>query len=334
MLNRRLTLWAAILLVAILVLSGCAPRAGAGVAETADPMELVVDLPALVVDIQADGSASVGNVPVAQLGQMAGADLSTLGVPGEWVDFMVSGNIQHLQVNNHSEGLMLLVNGEPVPSISYDGNALSATADALSTFGVAIPMADKVLGLVDQIGLGVIVRFPVAAGVAQIPLFVEGDGSAAMAARQAQEEFLAAVGNPPHINLPVFYDADGSWSVGNLSDSEWSALTGAPFSALRLNSSMMDQIAAAGVDELSISTDAEGIHIGINGQELPTLTWADGELLHLLTLADQANLLDMVSVPNLNMGDVLATVNELLPVVTATDFDLTVHFPASGMATR
>lgn len=334
MLNRRLTLWAALLLVTVLVLSGCAPRAGGEVAATsADPMELVVDLPAIVIDIQSDGTASVGNVPVAQLGQLAGADLSALSVPAEWVNFMSASDIQHVQVNNGPEGLLLLVNGEQIPSISYDDGALEATAGALSAFGMAIPMLDKVLGLVDQIGIGVIVRFPIAEGMAQIPLYVEGDGSAAMAARQAQDEFLTAVGTAPRINLPVFYEADGSWTVGNLSDSEWTALTGAPMSALRLNTALLDGLAAAGVDELGISTDTEGIHISINGNDLPTLTWGDGELLHLLNLADQLNLWDMVA-PGMNLGEILVTVNELLPVVTATDFDLTVHFPMSGMASR
>jgi hypothetical protein len=328
--NRRLVLWASLLLIVVLVLAGCAPRSGAGTsAATAPEDELVIDLPAIVIDINADGSASVGNVPVSQLGAMAGVDLSTLSVPAEWVNFFVQGNIQHLQVNNHSGGLMLLVNGEAIPSLAWDGESLTATADTLAVFGLAIPMLEKVLPLVQKLGLGVIVRFPVSGDA--IPLFVEGESSAAMEAQTAQDEFLAAVGSPPKINLPIFYAADGSYSVGDLTDTEWTALTGVPWYALRLNPSLLDGLKGAGVESLGISTDTEGIQILVNDRALPRLTWGDGQLVHLLDVADQIGLWNMLA-PGMNLGDILTTVHSLLPVVQTTDFSLTVHFADAGMA--
>ena len=58
MLNRRVTFWAAITLIAVLALSGCAPRAGQGsVAGDAD--QLVIDLPALVLDFGMDGTPMI-----------------------------------------------------------------------------------------------------------------------------------------------------------------------------------------------------------------------------------------------------------------------------------
>ncbi len=333
--NRRVMFWTTMLLVAMVVLAGCAPRAGAGdaAAMTSDPMELVVDLPAIVLDVQSDGSVSVGNVPIAQLGAMAGADLSTVALDPSLVEFMSAGNIQHVQVNNSSTGLLLLVNGEAIPSITYDGESLQATADALNAFGMAIPMLDTALSLVDQLGLGVIMRFPVSAGVAQIPLYVEGDGASAMEAKMAQDEFLAAVGAPPRVNLPIFYEADGSFSIGDLTDEEWSSLTGASLAALRLNTSVIDSLAASGINKLGIGTDAAGIHIMINDSALPTLDWSGGKATHLLNLADQLGLWNMLA-PGMNIGEVLATVEGLLPVIQVADFDMTVHLPGSGMATR
>jgi hypothetical protein len=292
---------------------------------------LVIDLPAIVIDINADGSPSVGNVPVSQLGGMAGADLSMLNVPADWVNFFVAGNIQHLQVNNHAGGLTLLINGEPIPSLAWDGDSLTATADTLAVFGLAVPMLEKVLPLVQQLGVGVIVRFPVASGSEVIPLFVEGGGTAAMAAQEAQDAFLAAVGSPPKINLPIFYAADGSYSVGDLTDTEWTALTGIPWYALRLNPDMLGGLQNAGVESLGISTDAEGIQIMVNDKALPRLTWGEGQLVHLLDVADQIGLWNMMA-PGMNLGDILTTVYSLLPVVQTTDFNLTVHFGGAGMA--
>ena len=333
MLNRRVTLWATLLLIAALALSACAPRSGQGAAASAesDPGELVVDLPAIVIDIMADGSPSMGNVPLTQIGGLIRFDLSAIAVPSVWVDFMVASNIQHIQVNNTSNGLHLLVNGEAVPSISYDGESLSATADALSSLGIAIPMIDKLLGLVDQIGIGATVRFPVAAGTAIIPMYVEGNGSAAMAAQAAQEEFLAAVGTPPRVNLPIWYEEDGSFSIGNLTAAEWSSLTSGATDGLRLSSDQISNLTDSGISELSISTDVNGIIIAINGNALPVLDWSGGKATHLLNLVTQLGALDMI-VPGMGSSGIMATVHDLLPVIQTTDFDLTVHLPAAGMA--
>lgn len=333
MLNRRVTLWATLLLIAALALSACAPRSGQGTAASAesDPGELVVDLPAIVIDIMADGSPSMGNVPLTQIGDLIFTDLSAIAVPSVWVDFMVASNIQHIQVNNTSNGLHLLVNGEAVPSISYDGESLSATADALSSLGIAIPMIDKLLGLVDQIGIGATVRFPVAAGTAIIPMYVEGNGSAAMAAQAAQEEFLAAVGTPPRVNLPIWYEEDGSFSIGNLTAAEWSSLTSGATDGLRLSSDQISNLTNSGISELSISTDVNGIIIAINGNALPVLDWSGGKATHLLNLVTQLGALDMI-VPGMGSSGIMATVHDLLPVIQTTDFDLTVHLPAAGMA--
>ncbi len=327
MLNRRATFWATILLIAALALSACAPRAGQGAIE-AEPDDLIIDLPALVIDIALDGSASIGNVPLADLDALTGP-LPDLSVPSAIVALMIGGNVQHIQLNNTSGGLLLLINGESVPSITYDGESLSATADALNIFGVAIPMMDKLLGLVDQIGIGVIARFPVLPGAEAIPLYVEGDGSAAMAAKSAQNEFLAAVGTPPRVNLPIFYEADGSFTIGNMTDAEWAGLTGDLLAPLRLNPAMLFLAAQYDISELGISTNIDGITIVINGNVLPTLDWSGGKATHLLNVVDQIGMLDMV-MPG--MGGIMAMVHNLLPIVQTADFDLTVHLPASGMA--
>lgn len=332
--KRPTTAWVTFLLVALLTLAGCAPSANIGADISVDPnTPLVVDLPAISINISETGVASLGNVPIAQLGSLVGLDLSALSVPQPWVDFLISGNIQHLQITNTADGLYILVNGERIPSIAYDGNSLQATADALSSLGMAVPMLEVMLPMVNQLGLGFVVHFPVTEGVTRIPLYVSGDGTAAALAHQAQQQFLAQVGAPPRINLPVFYSSDGSWTVGNLSETEWSALTGLPFYALQMNPVWVNRLAAAGVAEISFNTDTAGIRLSINGNTLPTLTWGDGELLHLIHLADQTGLLDMMA-PGMNMNEMLAMINQLLPMVTSADFDLTVHMPGPAMARR
>lgn len=329
--QKRLTLWAVLLLIAALALSGCAPRTGAGSsAAMAMDDELVIDLPAIVIDFNSDGQASIGGIPASEMGAMAGMDLSTLALAPDWVNYFSMTNIQHLQVNNTANGLLVLVNGQPVPSLAWDENSLVATAGALNSLGIAIPVLEKVLPLVQQLGVGVILRFPVQAGSDVIPLAVMGDGTAAEMAKAAQEEFLAAVGAPPKINLPVVYQADGSYSVGDLSDAEWTALTGVPWYALRLDPNAIAGLTASGVTSMAFETDQEGIHISINGNALPYIAWGNGEVQHVLNLADQMGLWEAY-LPGVNMDDMMATVEALLPVVQTTDANIAVYLPGSGM---
>ena len=321
MLNRRVTYWAAILLIAALALAGCAPRSGQGTYDV-DEDQLVVDLPALVIDFMEDGSASVGNMPLEDLTAMAGTEID-IPIPPEVITFLSLANVQHIQVSNTPEGLLLLVNGRSIPSISYDGESLSVLPEALNTFGAAIPMADLLVELVDQIGVGVIARFPVAPGAEEIPLYVEGDSSAAMAAKAAQEEFLAAVGTPPRINLPIFYEADGSFSIGDLSIAELNAMTDYALAGLALTIGQLGLVRSLGISELGISTDMDGITISIDGNTLPTLDWSDGKASNLIEVITELPLLE-IAMPG--MGAMLPTIHQVLPLVQAAEIDLTLHF--------
>ena len=329
--KRRLLSWLTLLSVAVIVLAGCAPRATSGsLAGQAADGGLVVDLPALVIDIDASGKPSVGNVPLAQLGAtFAPGALDSLLVPAETVTMLTESNIQHIQIDNTPEGLLLLINGEPIPSIKWDGQILADTGGLVAELGVGTAVLEKMLPVVANLGFGVIVRFPMQAGQAAIPTYVEG-GEAAVAAHTAQEQFLASVGDaPPTITLPVFYDADGGWRVGDLSDAEWTNLTGLPLQAARMQPAMIQSIINSGVTEVSIFTNSEGLHLSINGRALPYIGWADGEINHVLGLADQLGLWNTLADSGMNMGEIIGMVETLLPAVQSTNTNINVYFPGS-----
>ncbi len=326
----RLVILVGLLLIAGLVLAGCATRAGVGeAAAMAEPDEMVIDLPAIVIDFDSEGNASIGGVPVAELGQTMGADLSTLRMDPGWVRYFTETNIQHIQINNTPSGLQLLVNGQPIPSLKWDENRLVATADIMSRLGVVQPVVNKVMPLVDNLGVGVILRFPVKAGMAVIPFIVEGDETAAAEAARMREEFLAAVGAPPTIQLPIFYNEDGSFSVGDLTDVEWQAVTGTPLTALRLQPQAIQAMSQLGIQSLGFRTDENGVHISINGQDLPYVSWAQGEALYLVDLIQQTGLLDAYLGGALPVATdmLVTTLEQLLPVVQASKANLIVYFP-------
>ncbi len=337
--HSRVTTWAAILMVAVLVLAGCAPRAGGGAAITAPGAEkLAVDLPALLIDFDNAGQPSVGNVPVAQLAsQFAPGMLDSLVLSPELVRYMVDSNIQHLQISNSPEGLILQVNGRSLPSLKWDGQILEDTAGAIdllgAELGAGVALVEKLLPLIAHVGIGVIARFPVADGVAQIPLYSTEDPEAALATRQIQENFLDTVDSTPTITVPVFYDAQGNWRVGDLTDAEWINLTGlAVFDSFRMQPAAVNQLMQQGISQLSVSTDASGIHVSINGHSLPYIGWADGELNNVLDLAEQMGLWNTLADRNMNTGEIVAMIEQLLPIVQTSEVTITAHFPDMALA--
>jgi hypothetical protein len=317
-----------LLLVALLVVVGCGPRATGGqLAASAGQDQVVIDLPALVVDIQSDGQAAVGGQSLGELGALVGQDLSALNVPADMVDFFTASNIQHIQVDNTADGLLILVNGQPIPSIAWDGEKLVATAEVLEVLGGGVALLDKVLPLVRNLGVGVTLRLPVAAGEAAIPLVVV-DSEVAARSLALQQEFLAAVGTPPTFQVAVQYAADGTWTVMNMTQAEWSQIVGAvPWEMFNLPADMVQGASSAGIQEIGFATNSDGIFISINGKTLPYITWAEGRINYVLALAEQTGLLEPLLGADPNMAAIMDTVEQLLPAVQASNVSLVVSFP-------
>lgn len=339
-----------LLVIGVLVLSGCAPRptADLAAAHTADPAALVTDLPPLVIDVDEQGNLSIGNVSLAPrlsalhalmqpdcemqaMHEQMTAQLAALSVPAPWLDFLQSSNIQSLQLNTHPEGVLWLVNGDPLPSVAWDTPSLQAIAQTLTLLGLPTAL-EQVLPLVEHLGVGVVVRFPVPAGETALPLYGQGDSHGAAEIGAQQAAFVQAVSAPPRITIPIIYHMDGSLSLGRLSDAEWTALTGMPVSNLQLDPALLDRLSQAGVERVSLSSNAEGIHVAVNGKTLPWLSWANGEMAHLLGVSEQLVPAE-TWLPGLNPEDILPIIYGLLQVVQSIEFDLTVYLsPPTSLA--
>jgi hypothetical protein len=329
--HRRLVTWATLLVLSLVLLAGCAPRPGTPLTEAFESDELYVDLPAIVIDFDAQGQASLGGVSVANLGAVAGMDLSALSLDPTIVNFFTIENIQHIQVVTNPDGLTILVNGLRVPSLVWDEGSLVATAETVNALGIALPVLDRILPLVQQFGLGMTLRFPVNEGNEAIAL---GQFTSAEVDDQQAEAFLEAVGStPPRINLPVVYDAEGNFRVGDLTAAEWAELVpGVPFDLLQLSSEQIQGLTEAGLTSLSLATTPQGLQISANDQALPTISWGEGELQNVLDLPVVQNLLvSALSGMGMESAEVVDTIKSLLPVIQASDANITLFFPGSEM---
>lgn len=318
------------LIFVLLVVSGCGPRAGRADVASLGEDAVVIDFPAIYIDFDANGTPTVGGKTVDELGTQFGQQLPTIPqLPAEQVKMLTDFNIQHIQINNSSAGLRLLVNGLQIPSLGWGPDQLANTVDTLNSFGIPLPPdLAGILPMLGNVGVGLVLRFPVQAGAEAIPVNVEGGMSAPAESKAAQEQYIASVGQAPVLKLAVDYNADGSWTVDGKGPEEYSkVIPDFKWDGLNMNPSMLARLTAVGVQNFTISTNPDGLFVAINGKLLPNLTWGNGEIEHTLALAEQTGLLQLAgNVPNLS--DIINQIKALLPVVQTADFSITVNLPA------
>ena len=304
-----------------LVVSACAPRPSGGeTAAMAGDDELVVDVPSLVIDVAADGSASIGGFDIEVLtGQ-------SVNFPADPVQNLTSANVQHIGIDMHPTGMTLRVNGLPfLGSLKYDSDSLGNISSILSDLGQGSAMAGlgdlaPVIGvltpILDKLGVGVIVKFPVSEGNEALPLLMAPVGDT----MGDIENFLTSVEQTPRISVPIFIAEDGSWSVGELNQALVEGLLDAQ-GTLGLPPATVSMMSAGGISVLQISTTEDGLAVSINGYGLPVFTWNNGEVESLMTLQQSSSAMA-------GIGEVLGLVGNVLPLLQVSEVTITLVFPS------
>ncbi|MFN8441182.1 MAG: hypothetical protein U0175_10455 [Caldilineaceae bacterium] len=320
----------ALLVIATVTLSACGPRAGRVDATTLSPDAVVIDLPAIYIDFDANGTPTIGGQTLDQVGAQLGQQLPAVpSLPAAQIQMLTDYNIQHIQINNSPKGLQLLVNGMQIPSLGWSPEQLSATVDTLNSFGIPLPPdVAGILPMLGNVGVGIVLRFPLKEGATAIPTEVEGGMSAPAESIAAQKQYLDSIGQAPVIKFAVFYNADGSWTVDGKGPNDYAkSFPDFKWEGLNMNPSMIKRLTSVGVKNFTLSTNPSGIFIAINGKQLPNLTWGNGEIEHTLALAEQTGLLQMAAGNVANLSDIINQVKSLLPAVQTTDFSITVNLP-------
>lgn len=318
--TKKVTIGLSCLMLVAILLAGCAPRTGGGatLAAAADGQDLLVDLPAIVIDLDATGKATLGGVPVTDLNPGLAA-LDTL-ISAETIGMFVENNIQHLQITTTPTGVDILVNGQAIPSVGWDGESLAGTQQLLGLLGNdGLAMLEGILPQIANVGVGVVLRFPLAQGAEALPL-TSTEGSIAEAVTQAQEDFLAQAGSPARINIPITYASDGTFSIGDLTADELTVLVGAPIESLTLTAEQVTQYTEMGLQTLTLATDSDGVRMTLNGNPLPHISWGEGKLAYGLNLALQTGLVGAG-------GDMGVLVERVLPIIQTAQVNIQITFP-------
>lgn len=334
--------------LAAALLSGCVQRVGAGEtaqfgAQASPPAQpgaqasspanppLLLDLPALLISYNPEGTPSIGTpYPLGETPAYIPEPLLTqLKLDKALLDRLAQAGIQHAMLSNTPSGLRTLLNGQPLPTLVWDQESLDNLIALVgpedeAAAGQLSDLAATVLNL----GVGVVVQIPPWSGADWPPPLIMPDQSGQSnthLAQTFQQEFAQHAGGTPVIHIPVEYAADGTWTVAGITDTEWQALTGLPFGYLRLNPQTVSRAAEAGIRQVVLWTDADGVHLTIGGRRLPYLRWADGGFLTLLDLVGIFGYLPFDTQAHPEAYQLIE--QELLPALQTTDLRIVVNFP-------
>ena len=272
--------------------------------------QLLVDLPPITFSADAAGILSVGGLTLGTVADM--------GVSPQMLTALSAANLQHLQLASDAAGLAVEANNLPILGLAWDAASLVYSAQLLADAGSIPPLYAKAAPLLTHVRLDLVADLAQLTGADQAPIpfdpaLVRVD-AAALAAVAAQDA--------PILDLPIQYQRDGSPRMLGLGALEWALLTGAPLSLVNLSPAQMASIRAAGIQQLRLSSEPDGIHVAVNGHPLPTLLWSQGEFRHLAALTGA-----LAGVSTQANADTLAVIDQLVRLMQTVNVNLDIFFP-------
>lgn len=317
--RNRQVVTAFVLLILVLVLAGCS------IGQPRDTESTTTLLPRLTVSIDENGSPTVAGISLGSVGRLLGQDISALQIPPDLLAQLQAGDIQHIELIMTKEGLLIFVNGKPMPYLASDQETLANLGPALTAFNVRnTNVINFVLtNLVSRIGLPVVLKFPVAEGNAEIPLRTKDDLNLIDV-----EQARAQVSEPSlRLYTDIGVDAQGGLSVAGiplatLQEDLGQAGVGLDLSSAKIDPARVAALTAAGVQNVQIETEPEGLYIYMNGTQLPRVTWDAERLQNFIDVFEALSPDD----PN------LARLKFLQPYLQSADIEVTLQPPLQSGA--
>lgn len=341
--HRRLALLLTTLLILSLVLSACGPRPQQGeLAKTSTSDTLVVDLPAIVIDYDAQGKATLSGAPLSTLGAALGQDLSSLERSPEAIKKLTDAGIQNMFVNLTPTGLNMYSNGNPMLTLAWTPQTLGNMGDLLGSMNnPSLAQVKDLIPLLANMSVGIVMRFPTAGGATEAPLVsdkpADPQGVVAAATKAAPAALQSLLpdnmknmagllggllaGLPP---LTITFDANGAGTLQGLAPFIASQI---PPGAIQLPPDTLKQLQDLGIQKLQIKNSPDGITFSVNDKEMPTLLWSRGEFTQLADAGVNAGLLQVLANLDDSTLSTLKTAVNAAPVLQAAKLDVTVVLP-------
>lgn len=277
---------AAILLLTLLVTacgaqiaSGAAPQSALDILEQAAPVIPEIDLPALTLTYNEEGVPSIFGFSTTRMQSVLGVDLSFLNLDPVFIDWFMRSNLQHVQIQHTANGLFLFANGQLLPSVSWNADSLSNAVDVAEMWGVSnSSVIKRLVPVLQKLGIHVILQFPVASGNESIATREMG---------ATLPEAPAPEGEVPAFHLALEYGEDGVPSTLGLTTRDVLTLIGLNLTFLELDSSLVQEFTTNNLQSVEAETQADGIYLYLNGQEIPHLAYSPEQIENLAALYGQ-----------------------------------------------
>jgi hypothetical protein len=282
-----------------------------------DPMTdtgevFMIALPRIVVNFDANGSPSVLGLSLTDVGKYSGMNLSSMQLNKFYIDWMMAADVQHLELRQTGNGIILFVNGKAMPHLGWSDAALQQATDFAGLFNVQnTGMIKKFLPIVRRLGLDLVLTFPRAEGVAEIPL-VDPDVAVATVAQPSTEPASAIV------QFEVKYDENGVPGILGITAADLAAMgISAP---LALHPAYVALLQQNNIQTMELRGKSDGVFLYVNGQPLPNIVWDDTFLNNAVGVYAQMN-------PQSPYIDIAKTV---VPLMNKADIAIMVHFPIAA----
>jgi hypothetical protein len=303
--------WIPVILITALVLSACgaarppAPSTNGGGGET-----FMLALPRMVVDVDTAGNPVVFGLNTGMVSRFLGADLSSFRVDPKTVKQMTDANVQHVEMRQVGDAMLVLVNGKPLPHIGWTDSSLQEAMDVAGALNVKnADLYKRLLPLVRRLGLDLVMRFPRQPGAAEIPL---GNPDQTVQLSPSSDPASAIV------KFEVKYDENGAPSIMGIGGQDLAGM--GIKGAGNLSPATLSNLQQHNIQNIELRVKSDGVHVYKNGNPLPTLAWDDALLKNLTDFYAQTNPND----PNLPFMQLL------LPWMSKADVDILVHFPVAA----
>jgi len=308
----RKAVWIPVVLIAVLLLTACGAAKPPSTANQGGE-NFMLALPRMVVDVDQNGNPGVFGLSAAQVGAFLGTDLATLKVDPKMVKQMMDTNVQHLEMRQAGDALVVLVNGKPMPHIGWSDATLQTAMNVAGAFGVQnADLYGRVLPLVRRLGLDLVMRFPRASGAAEIPL---GNPDEALK--------ISPNTDPPSAiaQMEIKYDNKGVPAVMGISGNDLAALGVAGVG--QLDAATLDRLQKNNIQNVELRSKNSGMYVYVNGNPVPNVVWDTNLLKNAADLYVQMNPgnpnLDVMKilVPWIDKADVDPTCSRMLPTSTS-----------------
>jgi hypothetical protein len=279
----------------------------------------LLGLPRIVVTVDENGKLGIeGFMSLQQLDQIAGSlgiplGLSSFSLPPDLVRRMELGGIQHIEIRQTADSLILLFNGQPVPKLSWTDGSFDSLEKLLALFGDQTAQTGQIIQklapLAQRLGLSIALKFPTPPGAETIPFASEEEALAPLA---------TATETPTmSLHLEVQYNEQGVPSVLGIPAEDVQAMFGGQ--PLALDPRIIERAQANNIQTLELRSKGDGLWIYVNGTPVPPIRWDKQTLSNAVNTWVEMN-------PGLS-PTVAKTVSTIAPFLSNADLSILLHFP-------